>query len=1003
MTDLLTDVKPVSASLTAELRELARQRGIVVWLDKEGSYTAFADALVASGGAAPVPMRAFRGSYLETMLALEDLQDGVSMTPLVVHVPGHTEDSIAETPLFELYRAGQRHRRSLVSLVREAAHGRATPTAIEAFLDQPGLTLDGADTWLARQSDAAVAANGPDLSLHSAEALYDDVASRGQLAQQLDRAEVAGAVWRRAEVLLGITESDRRKLLEQADDELAAHPPGSIAELADDVATALARWALAVEFVHDLRRPPTDAWLLPLLALPKAVVTTCQKLAIHLRRAHDKQYANIAIHMEQLLPTEVEQATADDLGKIDTFQFEDTKVMAAALDALLGAKFQRAHELAQARTSGKSFWTAFDLRRRIAWNLVERAAQLGCQTVEHQSLLKDCRNLAEAVERYTAQGYQVDRCHRQLEQAREELPQLDIPEALMLRARLDDLRRVYRGWADETARMFNALCRREGFLPPAELQQRTLFEDVVVPAVAEDLTAYFMVDAMRFEMGLQLAESLRETKTAEVMVTARLAELPTITEVGMNALAPVARAGKLTVDYKNGKILGFRVGELRVDGPEDRRRAIHERIGGDACPKLSLEEVGDRDATSLRKSLARAKAVVIHCEGIDKAGEKGVGLAVFERELQNLRAAWRVLYEAGVKRFVFTADHGFLLHDDVTRDALPHGKQTDPQRRHVLTEQRREQAGEVCVSASELHYEGAQDGANQRTLERGANFHAAFPEGIAPFDRGARSKNFVHGGNSLQERVIPVITVRHRHAAGGEKVSYEVTARGDLAVAGMHSLSAVVQPTKQTNLVYGSSAEIELALDSADEVGVQVELCDVHHARRTGAGVIATVGKEFRVFFRLTGDIENRVAVRLRPASRVSEVTPAVTAERFQVIMRARPVVAESSSSVASSRAREATRGGGESGGSAVGEGDGKVPQSISWLDKLPAGVRDVFRQLADHGSINEAEATRLLGGPRQFRAFSRDLDGYRVQAPFGIRVEVITGTKCYVRTKSEG
>ncbi len=964
MIDLLTDIKPVSASLTAELRELARQRGIVVWLDKEGSYTAFADALVASGAAAPVPMQAFRGSYLETMLALEDLQDGVSMTPLVVHVPGHTEESIAETPLFEIYRAGKRHRRSLISLVRETAYGRATPTAIDAFLDQPGLTLDGADAWLARQSDAAVAVNGPDLSLHSAEALYDDVASRGQLAQQLDRPEVARAVWQRAEVLLGLASSDRRTLLEETDDELPGRT-SSTAEIADDVATALARWALAVEFVHDLRRPPTDPWLMPLQHLPKAVVATCQKLAIHLRHAHDKQYASIAIHMEPLLPTEVEQATADDLGKIDTFQFEDTKVMAAALDALLGAKFQRAYDLAQARTSGKSFWTAFDLRRRIAWNLVERAAQLGCHVLANASLLKDCRNLAEAVERYAAAGYQVDRSHRQLEQAREELPQLDIPEAVMLRARLDELRRVYRNWADDTARMFNALCRREGFLPPAELQQRTLFEDVMVPAVAEDVTAYFMVDAMRFEMGLQLADSLRETKTAEVTVTARLAELPTITEVGMNALAPVARAGKLTVDYKNGKILGFRVGELRVDGPEDRRRAIHERLGGDACPKLSLEEVGDRDAASLRKSLARAKAVVIHCEGIDKAGEKGVGLAVFERELQNLRAAWRVLYEAGVKRFVFTADHGFLLHDDVTRDALPHGKQTDPQRRHALTEQRREQDGEICVSANELQYEGA-------------TFHAAFPDGIAPFDRGARSKNFVHGGNSLQERMIPVIMVRHRHAAGGEKVSYEVQARGDLAVAGMHSLIAVVQPTKQTNLVYGSSAEIELALDCADEVGVQVELCDVHHARRTGAGVVATVGKEFRVFFRLAGDVESRAAVRLRSASRVAEVTPGVTAERFQVIMRTRPVVVVTSPAVV------------------------PAASDTSWLDKLPTGVRAVFRQLAEYGSINEAEATRLLGGPRQFRAFSRDLDTYRVQAPFGIRVEVTTGTKCYVRTKLE-
>ena len=54
--------------------------------------------------------------------------------------------------------------------------------------------------------------------------------------------------------------------------------------------------------------------------------------------------------------------------------------------------------------------------------------------------------------------------------------------------------------------------------------------------------------------------------------------------------------------------------------------------------------------------------MVVHAEGIDRAGERGLGLARFDAELQNLRAAWRLLYEAGVRRFVITADHGFLLH-----------------------------------------------------------------------------------------------------------------------------------------------------------------------------------------------------------------------------------------------------------------------------------------------------------------------------------------------------
>ena len=236
----MTD-RPVSASLEAELRELARQRGIVVWLDKEGSYTAFADAL-ATSPADPlrtVPVTTFRGSYLETMLALEDLQDGVGMTPMVVHVPGHTEESIAETPLFELCRGGSRHRRAraLPTLVRDAAHGAATPSEIEAFLVRLGLTLDSADAWLAEQSGELSGGYESDLGLLAAEALYDDMVTSRKLANRMDRSEMAQAVWRRAEVLLGLTVADRRRILQEPEEPL---PPRNrtCAELANDVATA---------------------------------------------------------------------------------------------------------------------------------------------------------------------------------------------------------------------------------------------------------------------------------------------------------------------------------------------------------------------------------------------------------------------------------------------------------------------------------------------------------------------------------------------------------------------------------------------------------------------------------------------------------------------------------------------------------------------------------------------------------------------------------------------
>ncbi|MBK7778243.1 MAG: hypothetical protein IPI43_29725 [Sandaracinaceae bacterium] len=44
-----------------------------------------------------------------------------------------------------------RFRKGLKTLVTEAAAGRVHPDQIAAFVDQPGLSLAGADAWLSAQ------------------------------------------------------------------------------------------------------------------------------------------------------------------------------------------------------------------------------------------------------------------------------------------------------------------------------------------------------------------------------------------------------------------------------------------------------------------------------------------------------------------------------------------------------------------------------------------------------------------------------------------------------------------------------------------------------------------------------------------------------------------------------------------------------------------------------------------------------------------------------------
>ncbi len=61
-----------------------------------------------------------------------------------------------------------------------------------------------------------------------------------------------------------------------------------------------------------------------------------------------------------------------------------------------------------------------------------------------------------------------------------------------------------------------------------------------------------------------------------------LAELPTITAVGMNALMPAVRDGLLEPVFDKGakRIVGFRTGERQIVDPSSRKTALAEYAAG---------------------------------------------------------------------------------------------------------------------------------------------------------------------------------------------------------------------------------------------------------------------------------------------------------------------------------------------------------------------------------------------------------------------------------------
>ena len=95
--------------------------------------------------------------------------------------------------------------------------------------------------------------------------------------------------------------------------------------------------------------------------------------------------------------------------------------------------------------------------------------------------------------------------------------------------------------------------------------------------------AYFLVDAMRFEMGVELAERL--PKSVEVIVRPAICALPSITPIGMAALQPGASSSFSVVEQ--GGTLGARIDDAFLPDLAARKKFAAARV-----PKLGRHRSG---------------------------------------------------------------------------------------------------------------------------------------------------------------------------------------------------------------------------------------------------------------------------------------------------------------------------------------------------------------------------------------------------------------------------
>ena len=945
--------------LEQHLQDSIRRKGIVVWLDRDSRYTKFVDHLAErhQHGDFIAPVIRFRGSYLEMLLDLEKYGNGIDPEPLLIHLPTHNRTTVVQTPLLELYKAGKRYEYSLFTLVRDAASGKVTQKAIEDFLNEnPDLTLETAEAWLQTElnrpiGDFATYLEGLELTWILDALLKKNSPLRSKINTDADALSLAECLHRR----MGMNDDFLQFFLQP-------NPSFTKSLDANDLERALVAWLMCVEYANDLMRSPHLPELKPLRSLPKLLQEECAKLIAHLRDHYQDRYVEFAEDVAAKIALELEAIAAEDLGKIDTFQCEDLAVFNAAISALNNADWETAMTWAQGRVNAPSLWLQRDRKRRDLWRLVLSAATLGTAIAQKFNFLDGANNLREALEHYTQSGYTVDSAHRHFEQSFLKMLDTGSPQFSQIVTAAAELRQRYRQWANANARSFADLCDRQGFLPEAELQQRHLFENHVMPLLSDGKrVALFLIDACRYEMAADLFDIFQKDGHKPTL-SGCYAELPTITAVGMNVLAPVATNGRIELPAGNDFKKGLRAGEYAVKDPDSRVRAMGDRSvdrvshGKRASRGIELMQAAQDATDTLKRRCAGAELVVIHSREIDDAGEANVGIASFEVWLQQLTAARANLQKIGIDAFIFTADHGFLLLDGTVAEI----EYSSATRRYVRLDEYRNESDTVTVSLRSLNYEG-QEG------------YLLFRRDTAVFKgKTSSGSTFVHGGNTLQERVIPILTVAARAQSLPSLEPYRLEVQPDSDILGLSRLRVrvVAIPNPQGVLAFATISQLAIALRVPDNPNILVELRDASGATIKGQQAIVTVGEQWaELFFALTATIDGHTRVEVYHPTGIAQIETACPTTYFKVA------------------------------GSTHQPTDEITVKGDRWQDRFdnPA-IAKVFVHLFEHGSIVEAELTQMLGSARQARKFASDIEELARNVPFDVKVEMAASGKRYVK-----
>lgn len=443
----------------------------------------------------------------------------------------------------------------------------------------------------------------------------------------------------------------------------------------------------------------------------------------------------------------------------DDFEAIDRKILSELVREVT-ARTVSAQEVEQwVRQRRQGHW--FD-RYQHVYQAIEHAAQF-MQTLELTQL--EMASLADGVHKYTQSWFLLDQRYRKfIFHARES------GQASLLQALNQQVENLYTNnflsQLNVRWQRFVDACQQWEAAPVAS--QAHFFERFVQPYLERKGKVCVLIsDAFRYEVGEELQSLIRREDRFDAELVPALSCLPSYTQLGMASLLP----------HKTIKIAENDSGEVTIDGisatgTANRGRILAQTV--EASTAVLAKEVLAMGREDSRTLVRDHDVVYVYHNLIDKTGdtrdteERVFGAA--EETLKELLQVIKKLANANASNILVTADHGFIYQHHPLQDS--DFLSTEPSGDEILYTDRR------FVLGRGLHEHSSFKTFQPEQLGLTGRLQVQIPKSINRLRLKGSGSRFVHGGATLQEVVIPVITINKKRQSDVGKVEVELIGSG---------------------------------------------------------------------------------------------------------------------------------------------------------------------------------------------------------------------------------